>query len=183
MSIGLLYLGIILLLGGCFLYVRYNLKNVNLRITTLMELTTALTNELELIQKNMGLTNNINSSVIDTTNNVLNYDSRELVSDDEDEDDEDDDDDDDEDDDDEDEDEDNDDENKELEIQEFIVESKNNDKHDERDKIEILELDSQSTDYDKLTVPELKKMVKDKNPEISITKLKKDELISILNNN
>ena len=45
--------------------------------------------------------------------------------------------------------------------------------------IEILDFDKNS-DYDKMTVPELKKLVKDKNPEISITKLKKDELVSIL---
>tara|TARA_A100001015_G_scaffold286683_1_gene355648 strand:- start:32 stop:580 length:549 start_codon:yes stop_codon:yes gene_type:complete len=182
MNIGLLYLGIILLLGGCFLYVRYNLKNINLRITTLMELTTALTNELELIQKNMGLTNNNNSSsnIIDSINNVVHYDNRELVSDDEDDEDEDDDDDDD------DDEEDND---EVLEIKEFVIESTKSDidsniiKDDEYKNIEILELDHQNKDYDKLTVPELKKMVKDKNPEVSVTKLKKDELILLLNNN
>ena len=176
MNIGLLYLGIILLLGGCFLYVRYNLKNINLRITTLMELTTALSNELELIQKNIGLTNNSSSSsnIIDSVNNVVNYDNRELVSDDEDDD---------EDEDDEDDEDDEEDNDEVLEIKEFLVESTKNDINNENDKIEILELDNQSTEYDKLTVPELKKMVKDKTPEISITKLKKDDLISILNNN
>ena len=52
MNIGLVYLGILLLLGGCFLYMKYNLKNINLRITTLMELITALTSEIELIHQN-----------------------------------------------------------------------------------------------------------------------------------
>ena len=59
MNIGLVYLGILLLLGGCFLYMKYNLKNINLRITTLMELITALTSEIELIHQNIGLTNKV----------------------------------------------------------------------------------------------------------------------------
>ena len=176
MNIGLLYLGIILLLGGCFLYVRYNLKNINLRITTLMELTTALTNELELIQKTLGLTNNSSSDVIDSINsinsinNVVNYDNRELVSDDEDEDEDEDDD-----------DEDDGDED-ELEIKEFVIESTKRQIDNDSDQVKILDLDDESKDYDKFTVPELKKMVKDKNPDISITKLKKDELITLLTN-
>ena len=173
MSIGLVYLGVILLIGGCFLYVRYNLKNINLRITTLMELCTALTTELELIQKNIGIANNNNmtssiSNNIDSISNLIE-DDREVISDDEDDDEDDDDDDDDEDDDDED----------EIEIDKYVVKDSIVDNNN--NNIEILELDT-VTDYDKLTVPELKKIVKDRNPEISITKLKKDELISLLIN-
>ena len=173
MNIGLIYLGILLLLGGCFLYMKYNLKSINLRITTLMELITALTSEIELMQKNIGLTNN-NSNITKNSAggsvmNNINTDSRQLVSEDEDDDD---------------------DEHSEYEsddeeevglIEEIAIDdSKNGDNILTLNKnIEILEFDKNS-DYDKMTVPELKKLVKDKNPEISITKLKKDEPVSIL---
>ena len=175
MNIGLVYLGILLLLGGCFLYMKYNLKNINLRITTLMELITALTSEMELMQKNIGLTNNsigniTKNSVGGSLVNNINTDPRELVSEDED---------------DEEHSEDEEDESEDEEevglIEEITIDdSKNGDGMLTLNKnIEILEFDKNS-DYDKMTVPELKKLVKDKNPEISITKLKKDELVSIL---
>lgn len=178
MNIGLVYLGILLLLGGCFLYMKYNLKNINLRITTLMELITALTSEMELMQKNIGLTNNSSDNITKNSFggslvNNINTDPRELVSEDEDED------------------EHSDDEEDESEDEEevgliediTIDDSKNGDGMLTLNKnIEILEFDK-NTEYDKMTVAELKKLVKDKNPEISITKLKKDELISILLNN
>lgn len=179
MNIGLVYLGILLLLGGCFLYMKYNLKNINLRITTLMELITALTSELELMQKNIGLTNNSNGNITKNSGggsvvNNINTDPRQLVSEDEDEEEHSD----------EDEDEESEDEEEEAGLIEEITidDSKNRDGMLTLNKtIEILEFDK-NADYDKMTVPELKKLVKDKNPEISITKLKKDELVSILLN-
>ena len=175
MNIGLVYLGILLLLGGCFLYMKYNLKNINLRITTLMELITALTSEMELMQKNIGLTNNsigniTKNSVGGSLVNNINTDPRELVSEDEDDEEHSD-----------DEEDESEDEGEVGLIEEITIDdSKNGDGMLTLNKnIEILEFDK-NTEYDKMTVAELKKLVKDKNPEISITKLKKDELISIL---
>ena len=37
-------------------------------------------------------------------------------------------------------------------------------------------------DFKKLKLPELKQMAKDKNPDVDISKLKKEELIQLLNN-
>ena len=171
MNIGLVYLGILLLLGGCFLYMNYNLKNINLRITTLMELITALTSEIELIHQNIGLTNkNINGTTINVGGNIKETDNRELISDDDEEVDETD-----------DEEPDETDDEDEVDVIEEIDEGKMGELKSNK-TIEILDLTG-NTDYDKMTVPELKKMVKDKNPDISITKLKKDELVSILLNN
>ena len=280
MQSSLFYLGLLLLVAACFLYMRYNVKQINNKVNGLVELTTALTSELESMQRvvvgnsanSTGVTKSVNlRNLFDMKNPPLNINENgDMINnkfhndDDEDDDDsevdddysEDDDDDevdddeveadhgneanhenetnhenkadhdeDDEDDDDEDDDdeyekddgEDNIDENDDVIVRDEMINEnvgkiaqadvsslKNiedliivGDKHESGFDDEILQFNmsskeckimeleivkSESSSFDKLTVAELKTLVKEKDPNIKITNLKKNDLLDILKN-
>ena len=51
MQLGLVYLGLLLLIGACYLYMRYSLKQMNTKIIGILELTNTLAQEMEEINK------------------------------------------------------------------------------------------------------------------------------------
>ena len=51
MQLGLVYLGLLLLIGACYLFMRYSLKQMNTKIIGILELTNTLAQEMEEINK------------------------------------------------------------------------------------------------------------------------------------
>jgi len=195
MQLGLVYLGLILLIGACYLFMRYSLKQMNTKIIGILELTNTLAQEMEEINKVsnfLGRTREEDS--VDLPRNIMNVSSLQLqaISDDddsEDDDSEDDDNDDSEDDDNEDDKQ----EVRELAIEEIVVEDMSSDKNvneainelvmDENiDSLIIEGMIDEKNDVEKMTVSELKLKIKEKDPSIKLTNLKRNDLLNILKN-
>ena len=186
MQLGLVYLGLLLLIGACYLYMRYSMKQMNTKIIGILELTNTLAQEMEEINKVsnfLGKTRNDDKNVINETINFdsnMNYESQRLqiISDDEDDDDEDD---------------DHDDvgtEVKEL-VKEDAIEDEQETKMSEMkpsvveenlDSLIIEGMIDDKTDIDKMTVSALKLKIKERDPNIKLTNLKRNELLNILKN-
>ncbi len=199
MQLGLVYLGIILLIGACYLYMRYAIKQQNTKIMGILELTNTLAQEMEEINRVSNFLGKARGEDVNSNNETRNdislgenVDYNELglqiISDDEDDDDDDEDD--------EDEDDDEDDVNKNVGVVELIEEDNNidNTKEIEMDdmKPSIIEGDIDSliiegmlndkTEIDKMTVSALKLKIKEMDPSIKLTNLKRNELVNILKN-
>ena len=175
MQLGLVYLGFILLLGAFYLYTRYEMKKMNNKIFGILELTNTLAQEMEEINKvsnflGKKIDNGIDENVVDTNGPQL-----QVISDDESEDDESED----------------DDERvvKELVNEEIIIETKeivdvddmkSSIVEEEMKTLIIEEMIEEKTDIEKMTVSELKLKIKEKNPTIKLTNLKRNELLNIL---
>ena len=71
MQSSLFYLGLLLLVAACFLYMRYNVKQINNKVNGLVELTTALTSELESMQR-VVVGNSANSTGVTKSVNLRN---------------------------------------------------------------------------------------------------------------
>ena len=161
MTSGLFYLGFLLLFGAFFLYVRFNMKKINLTVSGLLDLTTALSGEIEMLQKILGKSNKDEDfNDIQTVSDL-----RQVISDDDDDDDDEDDE--------EDEDEDEDGNDDVIELLDI---SNNND-----DDIKIMNVNKE-TNYEKMTVSNLKELIKENNLDVKTKNLKKSELIEILEN-
>jgi len=180
MQLGLVYLGFILLLGAFYLYTRYEMKKMNNKIFGILELTNTLAQEMEEINKvsnflGKKIDNGIDENVVDTNGPQL-----QVISDDESEDDES-----------EDDESEDDDERvvKELVNEEIIIETKeivdvddmkSSIVEEEMKTLIIEEMIEEKTDIEKMTVSELKLKIKEKNPTIKLTNLKRNELLNIL---
>ena len=198
MQLGLVYLGLILLIGACYLFMRYSLKQMNTKIIGILELTNTLAQEMEEINKVsnfLGRTREADS--VDLPRNIMNVSSLQLqpISDDDDSEDDDNDDSEDDENDDSEDDENEDDkqEVRELAIEEIVVEEMLSDKNvneainelvmDENiDSLIIEGMIDEKNDVDKMTVSELKLKIKEKDPSIKLTNLKRNDLLNILKN-
>ena len=194
MQLGLVYLGLILLIGACYLFMRYSLKQMNTKIIGILELTNTLAQEMEEINKVsnfLGRTKDEDS--VDLTRNIMKVSSLQPISDDDSDDDSDED----QDDSDNDEDDDEDDgvkqEVRELAIEEIVVEDKLSDEivnesinelvmEENIDSLIIEGMIDEKNDVDKMTVSELKLKIKEKDPSIKLTNLKRNDLLNILKN-
>ena len=200
MQLGLVYLGLLLLIGACYLFMRYSLKRMNNKIIDILELTNTLAQEMEQINKFsnfLGKARDDNSESINISRNVNSKDTLQIISDDdESEGDESED------------DESGDDESevgevgevgevsevgsvKELLSEKIIIEDKEIIDIDEDnstimgenlDSLIIETIIDDKTDINKMTVSSLKLLIKEKDPTIKLTNLKRNDLLNILNN-
>lgn len=201
MQLGLVYLGLLLLIGACYLYMRYSLKQMNTKIIGILELTNTLAQEMEEINKVsnfLGRARDESSDIVQGGSSVdYNGPRLQMISDDEDEDDESDD----SDDDGEDGDggEDGDDGDADVDVrgvralvaEDINAEMEENAEIDEiqssvlEENIESLIIEGmieEKTDVDKMTVSALKLKIKEKDPSIKLTNLKRNDLLNILKN-
>lgn len=198
MQLGLVYLGLLLLIGACYLYMRYSLKQMNTKIIGILELTNTLAQEMEEINKVsnfLGRARDESSDIVQGGSSVdYNGPRLQMISDDEDEDDESD-----ESDDDDDGGEDGDDGDADVDVrgvralvaEDINAEMEENAEIDEiqssvlEENIESLIIEGmieEKTDVDKMTVSALKLKIKEKDPSIKLTNLKRNDLLNILKN-
>tara|TARA_B100000401_G_scaffold434138_1_gene373802 strand:- start:3180 stop:3806 length:627 start_codon:yes stop_codon:yes gene_type:complete len=206
MQIALVYLGLLLVVGACYMYMRYSLKQMNSKISDILELTNTLAQELETVNRVTNYLGKVSEGMpprgikIMDDGVIMDVDNDEYSDVDSDENsanEEDDGDDGDNADNDTDDDSDDDDNevenadnkiNTKLEIHATdIIESKEIGK--ELD-LELLttknikaNIDSEEQhDFSKYTVSELKTKIKERNPSTKVTNLKRNELLNILEN-
>jgi len=177
---------------------RYNIKKINTKVTGLLELTNALTSELDRVTRHLSENNDNSELFVDRTGMGLvgktneYIDHRQEISEDEDDDDEDDkEDEEDEEDEEDDEDDKEDDKNDEIynnidELEELMttedVVIDKNALFNETSGIEIvnIKISENNSELDKLTVPVLKSMIIEKDPTYKLKNIKKTELVSII---
>ena len=182
MQLGLVYLGLLLLIGACYLFMRYSLKQMNTKIIGILELTNTLAQEMEEINKVsnfLGKTRDDNSDIVRGTSSLdYNEPRLQVISDDEDEDEDEDEDDEDDVEDDSDEGDDDDDEVRALVTEVIDGEEVSNIEIEDiqtcevGEKIESLIIEGmieEKTDVDKMTVSALKLKIKEKDPSIKLT--------------